>query len=133
MSLADIENRLICEDLMIQSYRLVDEGRATRVTELFTEDGRFTIEGSIDAAGKDSLAELFSAREADKGRRTRHCLTNLSYSQDSANEARVRATLMLFVLGDDGGATPNALADVEDCYRIEGGSWRIASRTTSAV
>jgi len=47
MSSADIAARLACQDLMIQSYRLVDNGRASGATELFTEDGRFAIAGSV--------------------------------------------------------------------------------------
>lgn len=131
MSGAGVETRLTCEDLMIQSYRLVDEGHASQVTELFTQDGQFMIEGAIDASGSDALARLFAAREADKARRTRHCLSNFSFIQVSDDEARGRATLMVFVLGE--GGAPNALADVEDCYRTEGGHWRIAARTTTPL
>lgn len=127
------DSRRTCEDLMIQSYRFVDEGHASQATELFSADGRFTITGGVEIAGTGSLAEFFAAREADKDRRTRHCLTNLTFAQLSENEAQVRATLMLFVLSDGGTTTPSGLADVEDRYRLEGADWRIASRTTTPL
>jgi 3-phenylpropionate/cinnamic acid dioxygenase small subunit len=122
-----------CQDLMIRSYRLVDEGHAGRVTELFTDDGRFAVGDSIEVSGKESLASFFAAREAEKERKTRHCLTNLSFSPISADEAAVRATLLLFVLNGSHPTTPSALADVEDRCRWEGGGWRIAERTTTLV
>jgi hypothetical protein len=133
MSSADIAARLACQDLMIQSYRLVDNGRASGATELFTEDGRFAIAGSVDINGKESLTRFFSTREDDTERKTRHCLTNLAFSSSSAGEASIRATLILFVLSGSDPTTPNALADVEDTYRMEGGRWRIAARTTTLV
>ena len=119
---------------MIQSYRLVDDGQASGVTELFTEDGRFAIVGAMEVEGRESLAKFFAAREQDTRRRTRHCLTNLSFSSSSSGEATIRATLMLFVLTDDRAATaPQALADVEDHYRFDGDSWQIQERTTTLV
>ncbi len=133
MNAPDISARLACEDLMVESYRLVDEGHASSVAGLFTDDGRFTVTGAVDVAGKAALAEFFSAREADSSRQTRHCLSNLSFNASSPGEATVRATLMLFVLGENRASTPSALADVRDRYRREGGNWRIAERTTTLV
>ena len=133
MSSADIAARLACEDLMIQSYRLVDDGRASGATELFTQDGRFAITNSVDIKGKESLSRFFSSREDDTERKTRHFLTNLAFSSSSAGEASIRATLILFVLSGSDPTTPNALADVEDTYRMEHGRWRIATRTTTLV
>ncbi len=133
MSASDTTAQLACQERMVQSYRLIDDGHAGQVAELFTEDGRFTIAGAVDATGKEALSRLFAAREEDKERRTRHCLTNLSFTASSANEAIVRATLLLFVLGGKDATTPEALADVEDRYRLEDGIWRIAARTTTLV
>ncbi len=133
MSVSDTTAHLACQQLMLQTYRLIDEGHASRVTELFTEDGRFTIAGTVDATGKDALSRMFAAREADKERRTRHCLTNLSFTASSASEAVIRATLLVYVLNGADATTPKALADVEDDYRLEGNTWRIAARTTTLV
>ncbi len=133
MTPADTAARLACQDLMIRSYRLVDDGQASMATELFTTDGRFKVAGSVDIAGRGSLDEFFSTREADAERKTRHCLTNLSFTSASAGEAAIRATLMLFVLNGSDATKLSVLADVEDRYRLEGGNWRIAARTTIPV
>jgi hypothetical protein len=61
------------------------------------------------------------------------CLTNLSYTRVSGNEGHLRATLMMFVLSEGDNPTPNALADVEDHYRREEGTWHIAARTTTPI
>ena len=133
MSSSEHTPHLACQNLLIESYRLVDEGHAGLVTELFTADGRFSIAGAADAAGKEALTRMFAAREADQARRTKHCLTNLSFAERSASEAVGRATLLLFVLNDADPTTPKALAEVEDRYRLEDGTWRIAARTTTLM
>ena len=77
MSDTTTATRQACTDLMVASYRLVDDGQASKVAELFTEDGRFTIEGSTDVQGQASLEQMFTARQADTERRTLLCPCHL--------------------------------------------------------
>ena len=133
MKLQDIASQLRCQELMLTSYQLIDDGNASRVTELFTEDGRFTITGSVDVAGREALHELFLAREADTQRHTRHCLSNLLYAAVTGSEAQIRARLLLFVLDGASPAAPSGLADVVDQYRLQRDEWRISQRTTTLL
>lgn len=133
MNSADVESRFACEDLMHRSYQLIDDGQAGQVTDLFTDDGQFSIKGSREVSGREALAKVFAARQMDTERQTQHCLTNLVFSSQSANTARIRATLVLFVLNTDTPTMPAALADVEDRYLLIDGTWRIRSRITTPI
>ena len=133
MRSSDLSARFACQDLMIESYRLVDEGNASDVTRLFTDDGEFLIEGIAAISGRESLSEFFQARKNDQTRQTKHCLTNLYFNLTAANEATIHATLLLFVLGSEDATIPEAVAEVEDRYRREGETWRIAARRTTPL
>ena len=133
MRSSDLSARFACQDLMIESYRLVDEGKASDVTRLFTDDGEFLIEGIAAISGRESLSGFFEARENDRTRQTKHCLTNLYFNLTAANEATIHATLLLFVLGSEDATIPEAVAEVEDRYRREGETWRIAARRTTPL
>ena len=133
MSADPSATQLACTELMAASYRIVDDGQAAAVTELFTEDGRFTVEGNIDVQGQASLSEMFAARQADTERRTLHCLSNLTVAQLTDDEAQLRATLTLYHLNGANPTIPSILANVEDVHRLIDGQWRIASRTTRVL
>ena len=79
------------------------------------------------------MSFLFAAREANRNRRTIHCLSNLQHLAISEAEHEIRANLTLYVLSDEsaGGPVPvQALAQVTDRYREDQGKWLITSRET---
>lgn len=128
--------RCACQDIATRSYRLVDEGHASEVPALFTADGVFEVESRVRIEGTPALTEFFTAREADRARRTRHCLVDGLWRQTSATEAEQEATLLLFLLGSEdpeAGVPVRALATVRDRFRAEDGVWRIAQRLTRAL
>ena len=65
MRSSDLSARFACQDLMIESYRLVDEGKASDVTRLFTDDGEFLIEGIAAISGRDDPLSLIVANGLD--------------------------------------------------------------------
>ena len=110
----------------------IDAGRASTVTELFTDDGSL-VAGPRTMRGRDELAAGFAAREADEARRTRHLVLNPSVQVIDDGVAEARSSLMLFVLGSEPGGdeplNPSALMNCHDRFeRGADGRWRIAER-----
>ena len=113
---------------MIASYQLVDDGRASEVTELFTAEGRFSAGEALHVEGRDQLTAFFEAREANQARRTRHCLTSLQHIDISDTERELHANLMLFVIGDSvwtGHTYKGTLKDIQEIDLLSGAVKRV--------
>jgi ketosteroid isomerase-like protein len=135
-SLDDIGARLACEALSVGSYRVVDDGRATAATDLFTDDAVFEAPPQLRLEGKEAIAKAFVAREAATDRVTRHVLTNLAFTRASADAADVHATLVLYRMkgGDDPSAlAPRLIAALHDRFRRVDGAWKIAGRCLTVL
>lgn len=77
--MTELERMMIeraCERLINQYCLFVDFGEASRIAELFTEDGLWTNE-SIRMEGRDGIRRAFSHREGVTRRTSRHLCTNV--------------------------------------------------------
>lgn len=77
--MTDIERLLIeraCERLMTEYTHLIDHGKASRVCELFSEDGVFHSPNAI-MTGRAEIEAGFMRREKASHRRSRHVCTNV--------------------------------------------------------
>jgi len=128
-----IEDRFACQDLMLASYQAVDEGNASIVAEMFTEDGLFVIEGNLKLQGRNHLLPFFKTREENRERVTLHVLSNLIYSRSSDTESAINALLQMYLISGDQPLALQAFARVADSYRSEAGQYRIASRITTVI
>ena len=75
----DIPRMLIereCERLINQYCLFVDFGEASRIAELFTEDGQW-INESIRMEGQEGIRKWFSKRQDVTRRTSRHLCTNV--------------------------------------------------------
>jgi len=115
----------------------IDEGHASRVVDLFTEDAVFEA-GPLTLSGRAQLVAAFTAREADATRRTRHLVLNPSYAGAEDGVLEVRSILLLFVLDATADPAlplePRALVHcVDRMMRGADARWRIARRSLQLV
>lgn len=121
-----------CAALITRYTHLVDEGHASEVADLFTDDG---VWGSPEATfeGREAIRAAFRRRE-QSGRRSRHVCTNVAI--DVADEASATGLCYLTLFRTDAegtparGTTPDLVGAYRDRFvRTEDG-WRFASRLT---
>ena len=122
--------RFACQDLVIEVFNLIDAGAASEARALFTQDGVHSLNGVAHAA--DALTRFLDERQAMIERRTRHCITNMSFSMRSESSAEIKSIGMVYVLSSEDDLQrriPRALIDVRDAFRREGeGRWLINRR-----
>lgn len=125
-----------CERLVRLYCHYVDHGEASRVAELFTEDGAWHGPGAA-LEGIDALREALTAREARQTRVSRHVCGNLVI--DVEDESHARGCTYLTLYGDDGGRGedgrrvaplegPQMVGEYRDRFVRTRGGWRIAER-----
>lgn len=122
-----------CELLTSRYCRYVDDGFASRIADLFTEDGVFEIPG-MRLEGREEIRRVFAVREAAEGLRTVHLATGIEVNLLSQTRAEGRVTICLFratLAGDSLPVKDTAPAVVgwyHDSYELVAGDWLIASR-----
>lgn len=136
-----IERLLIereCERLVTTYCHYVDHGEASRIADLFTEDGVWTAPG-VRMEGREQLLAGFGQREANKERMSRHVCQNFLCDVIDAEHAEAVVYLILYRHDGDPARkiSPIRSADMVGEYRdrfvrTEKG-WRIAERNTIAV
>jgi hypothetical protein len=139
-SAAEVAARLACTDVVLASFRLIDDGHATQVAGLYTADGTLTRPDPAKPAADVTLrgAEIHDAmreREASD-RRTVHVLTPSAFRFTGPDRAESDWHVQLYVLGDVRSASPapRALSQVRDVLaRGVDGVWRIAARRISIL
>ena len=121
-----------CTRLLHEYCRLVDFGQASGLAGLFTDDGVWTADDLV-LAGRDAIREHFTRRERVVRRVSRHVLTNVTVTVDSADEAtslsyfanfrhdRAEGDLSLPVPME----VPKYLGEYHDRFRRTGDGWRI--------
>ena len=127
-----------CERLITAYSHLIDGGEAARVADLFTADGVWE---SADARfdGGPAIAQAFSRRQANAGRRSRHVCTNVAVEVGSADEATGHCYFTLYrVDGVEAGrpahtTTPAMVGDYADRFVRTADGWRFAHRRASAA
>jgi hypothetical protein len=134
-AVAPLQARLACEDVVRASFRLIDQGQATRAADLYAVDGTLTLSdatkpvANVTLRGGDIQAAM-RQREAED-RRTVHVLTPLSFRLAAPDEAESESHLQVYGLGGDPAESPQprVLSHVQDVLARDGdGAWHIWAR-----
>lgn len=121
-----------CARLVADYCHFVDHGEASRIAELFTEDGVWKGPGALHE-GRAEIRRAFQAREAMKGRTSRHVCTNLRVDVHDADHAEGTVTLILFRHDGEPGEVapldgPAVVGEYRDRFERSKAGWRIAHR-----
>ena len=122
--------RLALEDLNTAFAHHLDHGEIEPLADLFTVDALYT-HGERRSEGRQAIETLFRNRVAGGPRTSRHLLSGLRISIESATEATGSSVCLSFAA--DGlpplPARPFLVADFVDRYRFDDdGHWRFAER-----
>jgi uncharacterized protein (TIGR02246 family) len=129
---ADIVSAWACRDLTYAFAELIDQGEATAAAGLFTDSAVMVRRGNR-IFGREAIAALLAAREADSSRTTRHVITNFRLVTLSPEQARSTLISQVYEL-TAGRSSPPVLSDVHDEFaRCPDGRWRFSSRTWPAL
>jgi hypothetical protein len=125
-----LETRLALEALNTAFAHHLDHGEIDALVDLFTADALYT-HGERVSRGRGEIGQLFRNRAAKGPRTSRHLLSGLRLSIESASAATGSSVCLSFAA--DGlpplPARPFLVADFEDRYRCdEEGRWRFAER-----
>lgn len=123
-----------CQRLTYRYCRFADFGRASRLAEIFTDDGIFTTP-EMTLSGREEIARAFDRRAALDDLRTIHLCTNLDIEVLDEQTARGWVYLCLFRRWREPGSSgpvprtsPALVAAYEDTYAVQDGTWLIRSR-----
>lgn len=126
-----------CQRLALLYSHYIDQGQASKVADLFTEDGVWRY-ANQRFEGRAELRRFFEERETMTHRLSRHLITNHVVNVLDENNA---VGVLYFVhlqdnTGEDGTRAlqgqPRMVGQYEDVYIRTGGEWRIKSRVASA-
>ena len=124
-----------CAALITRYTHLVDEGQASGVADLFTDDGVWASpEASFE--GREAIRAAFLRRE-QSGRRSRHVCTNVAIVLEGEDAASGLCYLTLFRTDAEGTPARGTVPDLVGVYRdrfvrTEDG-WRFVSRRTEVT
>ena len=128
-----------CTRLTYRYCRFADRGEASRLAELFTEDGLFQTPGMV-LRGRAEIAHTFAQREALTDLQTLHLCTNIDIEVLDATTARGWVNLCLYRRWRDAGSsapvaltTPSLVGSYDDAYARVDGRWLIVSRVQRVV
>jgi hypothetical protein len=133
-----IERLLIereCERLVTTYCHYVDHGEASRIAELFTDDGVWASPG-VRMEGREQLHAGFAQREANKARMSKHVCQNFLCNVLDENSAEGVVYLILY--RHDGEpdrkisplAGPEMVGEYRDRFVRTDAGWRFAERDT---
>ena len=128
-----IEIEQACERLVMAYTHHVDHGEASRIADLFAEDGCWVAAG-VEMEGRDQLRAGFARREANRGRMSRHVCTNFLCEIDDADHARGVVYLSLYRHdGEEGRPVsplegPVLIGEYQDRFVRTPAGWKIATR-----
>jgi hypothetical protein len=132
------EDRFAITDIIHQYFKLVDTGRAAEVYSLFGANGALTFGEGAPKPGTlrgDNLKTSLEARQQQKGVITRHVVSNIEFSVQA--DGQISVTSLLTLYRAEPGAAPDSypasIADIEDTFVKENGSWKILQRVISPV
>jgi hypothetical protein len=134
----DIERMLIereCERLINQYCLFVDFGEASRIADLFTEDGWWENE-SIRMVGQDGIRREFGKRQDVSRRTSRHLCTNVLIDVIDRDHATGVCYLINYRHDSQTGVaempapadTPKFVGEYRDTFVRTAGGWRFATR-----
>lgn len=127
-----------CERLIVDYCRFVDFGEASRIADLFTEDGTWEGPEAL-MAGRDEIRAGFLRREGVTRRVSRHVCTNVAIDVVADDEAVGLCYLVNFrhdrqegATGDGAGVVPadvpKFVGEYHDRFRRTAEGWRLAQR-----
>ena len=90
-----IEIERECERLIAKYCHFVDHDEATRVAELFTENGVWK-NVNVTMTGRDGIRSGFQKRQDNRGRMSRHVCTNALIDVISETEAKGTVYMSLY-------------------------------------
>jgi hypothetical protein len=128
-----------CERLTYRFCRFADCGEASRLAELFTDDGVFATP-DMTVSGRLEIARTFAQREALADLQTLHLCTNIVVDVVDEAFALGWVNVCLFRRWRDADSVapvpvtaPSLVAAYEDTYARVGGCWLLATRTQRVV
>ncbi len=122
-----------CYRLVTDYCHFVDHGEASRIADLFTDDGVWTSPENT-MTGRDELRAGFQAREDNKGRMSRHVCNNFRLFEISENRAKGCVYLTLYRHDGEPGRSfspldgPVVVGEYEDEFVRTDDGWRIKHR-----
>lgn len=134
-ALAHLAAQRDCERLTYRYCRFADFGHASRLAELFTEDGVFATP-EMTLRGRLEIARTFAERESLTDLQTLHLCTNIDVEPVREDAAWGWVYLCLFRRWKPAASSgpvpvtmPSLVAAYEDSYVRRGGEWLIARRS----
>lgn len=137
--------RAACEDLINRFCEQRDSGHASQNLGLFTSDGTMSAHqwDGADwsmfqrASGRRELAALFAERQARAGRRTKHLMTNVLFTEEGPSLVKCTSSMLLYVLDPadpQRSLTPTTVSECKDKFVPDGaGGWLIAERRVNLL
>lgn len=129
-----------CERLVIDCCHFVDHGQASRIADLFSEDGVWTAPGLFTTAGREALRKGMAAREAKSFRSARHLCSNFRLEILDANHAQGVVYVTIYRHDGREGEGPSPLenpplmiGEYRDRFVRTPEGWRIARREVAAA
>jgi len=128
-----------CERLTYRYCEAVDLGHASRLADVFAEDGVFAA-GGLHLVGRAEIRRVFTEREQVRELRTRHVCTNVRV--DVLDELTATGVVYLTLFRRRGSAdwsvpvpttAPALVGSYHDRYVRTGDGWRIAERRQQVV
>lgn len=122
-----------CERIVAQYCHYVDHGEAGRIAELFAKDGVWR-SPELTMTGIEEVRKHFEARQANRGRTSRHVCTNCVI--DVIDEDHAEGCVYLTLYRHDGDpertfaplAGPQVVGEYRDKFVRTADGWRFAER-----
>ncbi len=128
-----LEIERACERLVTAYCHHVDHGEASRVAELFTEDGVWA-SPEATMSGRDQLEKGFAQRQANEARMSRHVCNNFLCDVVDADHATGVVYLTLYRHDGEVGRRisplegPAMVGEYRDTFVRTSDGWRISRR-----
>ncbi|HEU4331700.1 MAG TPA: nuclear transport factor 2 family protein [Lapillicoccus sp.] len=128
-----------CARLTYRYCEAVDLGHASRLADVFAEDGVFAA-GGLHLVGREEIRRVFTEREQVRELRTRHVCSNLHI--EVLDEASATGVVYLTLYRRRGSedwsvpvptTAPALVGSYHDHYARTADGWRIASRHQQVV
>lgn len=125
-------------EVLIEKFAwLIDHEDGRGVAELFTAQGRYSLNGGdLDLRGRSEIDQFYERRRAAGPRTSRHLFSNLHL--DNGDDARAQGTCVLTLHAANGypphPLAPVLVADFGDTYvRDADGVWRFERRLVTPL
>jgi len=125
-----------CQRLTALYCHYVDHGEASKIADLFSEDGICVVGGKH--RGRDQIRKAFRVREENKGRISRHVCNN--FVLHSVNDTEASGTVYLTLYRSDGPEDrkiaklegPVVVGEYRDKFVKTNEGWRFSLREIEA-